>query len=159
MLAFFAERRPGPLTEDLWRAVGELAWLVARDDAQRQHTRRVWVDADLYIGQAPEGWIQARTAAETIQLLEEFTVHELSLAAGSEAEAVIDWLIEQESADRDPWPAERLVFHGEHAEVASDRLPAAIKSRRRLPLTLSSPGPLSRRATKPRHRQSGLKQP
>jgi len=116
LLAFFAERRPGPLTEDLWRAVGELAWLVACDDAQRQHTRRVWVDADLYTGQAPEGWIQTRSAAETIQLLEEFTVHELSLAAGPEAEAVIDWLIEQESAERDPWPAERLVFHGENAE-------------------------------------------
>jgi len=35
LLAFFEQRRPGPLTEDLWRAVGELAWLVARDDAQR----------------------------------------------------------------------------------------------------------------------------
>jgi HD domain len=118
LLAFFEQRRPGPLTEDLWRAVGELAWLVARDDAQRQHTRRVWVDADLYSGQAPEGWIQARSASEAIQLLEEFTVHELSLAAGPEAEAVIDWLIEQESDERDPWPAERLVFHGEDAGEA-----------------------------------------
>jgi HD domain len=31
-----ATRRPGPLTEDLWRAVGELAWLVARGEAQHE---------------------------------------------------------------------------------------------------------------------------
>ena len=72
----------------------------------------MWLDADLHSGQAPEGWIQARTATDAIHLLEEFTVHELSLEAGPEAETVIDWLIEQESAERDPWPAERLVFHG-----------------------------------------------
>jgi len=121
LLAFFQQRRPGPLTEDLWRAVGELAWLVARDDAQRLRPRRLWLDADLQAGQAPEGWIQARTAADAIRLLEEFTVHELSLEAGPEAEAVIDWLIEQESAERDPWPVERLVFHS---------LPGARTSRR-----------------------------
>jgi (p)ppGpp synthase/HD superfamily hydrolase len=39
LLEFFQARRPGPLTEDLRRAVSELAWLVARDDAQR--TRRL----------------------------------------------------------------------------------------------------------------------
>ena len=113
LLAFFGDRRPGPLTADLRRAVAELAWLVARDEAQRQRIRRVWVDADLHNRQAPEGWIQARGAADAIQLLGEFTVHELSLYAGPEAEAVIDWMIEQESADRDPWPAERLVYHGD----------------------------------------------
>jgi hypothetical protein len=31
---------------------------------------------------------------------------------------VIDWLIEQESDERDPWPAERLVFHREDAGEA-----------------------------------------
>jgi (p)ppGpp synthase/HD superfamily hydrolase len=31
LLTFFQERRPGPLTEDLRRAVAELAWLVAQD--------------------------------------------------------------------------------------------------------------------------------
>ena len=108
---FFRERRPGPLTEDLWRAVGELAWLVARDDAQRLLPRRVWVDPDLHTGQAPEGWIQATGAAEAIRLLDEFTVHELSLPCGSESETVIDWLIGRESAARDPWPADRLLFH------------------------------------------------
>jgi HD domain len=113
LLAFFVDRRPGPLTEDLKRAVAELAWLVARDEAQRRRTRRVWVDADLHNRQAPEGWIQARSAADAIQLLDEFTVHELSLSAGPDAEAVIDWLVEQEAADRDPWPAERLVYHGD----------------------------------------------
>ncbi len=36
LVEFFDRRRPGPLTEDLWRAVGELAWLVARDEAQHE---------------------------------------------------------------------------------------------------------------------------
>jgi hypothetical protein len=36
LVEFFERRRPGPLTEDLWRAVGELAWLVARDEAQHE---------------------------------------------------------------------------------------------------------------------------
>jgi len=121
LLAFFQKRRPGPLTEDLYRAVGELAWLVAHDDAQRLLPRRLWLDPDLHAGQAPDGWIQARTAADAIRLLEEFTVHELSLPAGPEAEAVIDWLIDQDSAERDPWPEERLVFHGGDAEVATSR--------------------------------------
>jgi hypothetical protein len=34
LVEFFERRRPAPLTEDLWRAVGDLAWLVARDEAQ-----------------------------------------------------------------------------------------------------------------------------
>ena len=33
LLALFSSLRPGPLTEDLWRAVGELAWLVSHDPA------------------------------------------------------------------------------------------------------------------------------
>jgi (p)ppGpp synthase/HD superfamily hydrolase len=33
LLDFFNRRRPGPLTEDLRCEVGELAWLVARDEA------------------------------------------------------------------------------------------------------------------------------
>ncbi|MGZ6617270.1 MAG: HD domain-containing protein, partial [Solirubrobacteraceae bacterium] len=43
LLAFFEARRPGPLTEDLLRAVGELSWLVARDDAQRSRHISLWV--------------------------------------------------------------------------------------------------------------------
>ena len=129
LLAFFQERRPGPLVEDLYRAVGELAWLVARDDAQRLLPRRLWLDPDLHAGQAPDGWIQARTAADAIQLLDEFTVHELSLPAGPEGEAVIDWLIEQDSEQRDPWPEERLVFHGEGAEAAVSRSAETIEFR------------------------------
>jgi hypothetical protein len=129
LLAFFERRRPGPLTEDLRRAVSELAWLVARDDAQRQLRRRVWLDRDLHMGQAPPGWIQVLTAAEAIQLLDEFIVHELSLPPGSEADAVVDWLIEQESADRDPWPVERLVFHGDDTDAAIGCYPETIVSR------------------------------
>ena len=39
LVEFFERRRPGPLTEDLWRAVGELAWLVARDRRSTATTR------------------------------------------------------------------------------------------------------------------------
>ena len=42
---------------------------------------------------------------------------------------MIDWLIEQESADRDPWPTERLVFHGEDAGDTIERLAGVIESR------------------------------
>jgi HD domain len=129
LLAFFGRRRPGPLTEDLRRAVSELAWLVARDDAQRRLRRRVWLDCDLHMGQAPPGWIQVLTAAEAIELLGEFVVHELSLPPGSEADAVVDWLIEEETADRDPWPVERLVFHGEDAAAEIERFAETIASR------------------------------
>ncbi len=34
LVEFFDQRRPGPLSEDLWRAVGELTWLVGRDQTQ-----------------------------------------------------------------------------------------------------------------------------
>lgn len=60
-------------------------------------------------------------------------MHELSLIAGPEAEAVIDWLIEQEAADRDPWPAERLVFHGDDAGLAIEQFAEAIESRSAVP--------------------------
>ena len=131
LLAFFERRRPGPLTEDLRRAVSELAWLVARENAHCMSRRRVWLDPDLHLGQAPPGWVQVLTARGAIQLLDEFIVHELSLSPGSEADAVVDWLIEQESAARDPWPVERLVFHGEDAEVAMERFAEPIASRSR----------------------------
>ncbi len=39
LVDFFDQRRPGPLTEDLRRAVGELAWLVARDQAYHAELR------------------------------------------------------------------------------------------------------------------------
>lgn len=41
LLAFFARRRPGPLTEDLRRAVDELARLVTSDDAAMSHDREL----------------------------------------------------------------------------------------------------------------------
>ena len=130
LLEVFRDRRPNPLTEDLRRAVSELAWLVARDDAQRQLPRRLWLDRDLHMGQAPSGWIQVLTAADAIRLLDEFGVHELSLPPGSEADAVVDWLIEEESADRDPWPVERLVFHGDDPEAPIERFAKMLASHR-----------------------------
>ena len=36
LLDFFERRRPGPLTADLERVVDELAWLIARDPAERE---------------------------------------------------------------------------------------------------------------------------
>ena len=42
---------------------------------------------------------------------------------------MVDWLIEQEAAERDPWPAERLVFHGEDAELAIERLAEPVERR------------------------------
>jgi len=34
LVKFLDQRRPGPLAEDLWRAVGELAWLSLYDAAE-----------------------------------------------------------------------------------------------------------------------------
>ena len=132
LLAFFQQLRPGALTEDLWRAVGERAWLVARNDATRLDPRRVWLDADLHNGQASIGWIQPRSAAVAIKLLEEFTMHELSLAPAPQAEQVIDWLIEQEQTDREPWPTERVLFHGNDADSALAQFVHAIERRSRV---------------------------
>jgi HD domain len=72
LLAFFQARRPGPLTEDLLRAVSELAWLVARDHAERCEQLWLRVDPDLHERQAPDGWVQVRTSGEAIALLDEF---------------------------------------------------------------------------------------
>lgn len=133
LLAFFERRRPGPLTEDLWRAVGELAWLVARDQAQRSQAVRLWLDPDLHGGQAPEGWVQVRTPDEAIQLLEAFPGRALSLAGASEARKVIDWLTDQAGAEgRDRWPTEQIAFHGEPTATAIEQLGAAIERHSRL---------------------------
>ena len=128
LLVFFDRRRPGPLTEDLWRAVGELAWLVAHDEAQRTEQVRLWLDPDLHDGQAPEGWIQVRTPDEAIQILEALPVLALSLADAPEAHKLIHWLIEQTESDGpDRWPAEEISFHGSPAPAANRQLDAAIE--------------------------------
>ncbi len=127
LLAFFEARRPGPLTEDLLRAVSELAWLVARDDAGRSEEISLWIDPDLHARQAPEGWIQVRTAGETIALLDEFPVQTLSFNAPTEASAVVHWLHEQDGEGRDRWPRDRIAFHGEHDLRVIDQLIAAIE--------------------------------
>jgi HD domain-containing protein len=131
LLAFFRARRPGPLTEDLLRAVSELAWLVARDHAQRHKPVSLWVDPDMHQRQAPEGWAQVCTAEDAIALLDEFSVHVISLHGPAEAYAVVHWLIEQDEAGRDRWPVERIAFHGEDAADAIDELIGAIESHSR----------------------------
>jgi HD domain len=129
LLALFERRRPGPLTEDLLRAVAELAWLVARDEAARSDAVRLWVDPDLHRGQAPERWVQVRTRGEAIQLLEAFEVRALSFDGTSEADRLIAWLTEQaEAQGRDLWPTERIAVHGEPAEATLEQLDAAIES-------------------------------
>ena len=127
LLAFFEVRRAGPLTEDLLRAVAELSWLVARDDAQRSRRIALWVEPDLHTRQAPPGWIQVRTAGETIALLDEFAVQVLSFDAVADASAVVRWLHEQDANGRDRWPCEKIRFHGEHDPHAIDQLIAAIE--------------------------------
>jgi hypothetical protein len=126
LLAFFQTRRPGPLTEDLLRAVSELAWLVARDHAQRHTQLWLWVDPDLHERPAPDGWAQVRTPREAIALLDEFPVQVLSLHGLAEGSPVIDWLIERGTAGRDRWPREQIGFHGTRASVAIDELIRAI---------------------------------
>jgi hypothetical protein len=116
LLAYFRARRPGPLTEDLRRAVAELAWLVAQDDAQRSGVIRLWLDPDLHGGQAPEGWVQVCSAADAITLLDAYVVTVLSLGSSEDAKLVIEWLREQSHAEqRDRWPLEQIGFHGECA--------------------------------------------
>ena len=127
LLAFFERRRPGPLTQDLRRAVAELAWLVARDDAQRAQAVRIWLDPDLHDGQAPEGWIQARTPDEAIQLLDAYDVIALSTGGQSDPSTITDWLIEQaETAGRDRWPHEQISLHGNPSEAAVEQLDRAV---------------------------------
>ena len=112
LLAFFQNRRPGPLTEDLLRAVGELSWLVANDEAQRTERVQLWLDPDFHDAQAPEPWIQVRTADEAIQLLEAFPVSALSLDGTADAFHVIGWLTEQTVEEgQDRWPKEEIAFH------------------------------------------------
>lgn len=127
LLTFFQRRRPGPLTEDLERAVTELAWLVARDHAQRHGQLWLWVDPDLNGRQAPGGWAQVRTPAEAIELLAAFPADRLSFCGPGDAIPVIQWLIEQEGRDR--WPIDPITFHGTHAGVTVDQLIRAIERR------------------------------
>ena len=122
LLDFFERRRPGQLTEDLWRAVGELAWLVARDEAARSDELLMWLDADLYRRQAPEGWIQVRSSEEGIQLLTEYRVGSLSLSDTAELDALIEWLAG--APERRP---AAVRFHGEPSAEARAKLAAALE--------------------------------
>ena len=126
LLAFFQDRRFGSLTEDLLRAVSELAWLVARDHAERCEQLWLWVDPDFHERQAPDGWAQVRTSGEAIALLDEYSVHVLSRHGPVEASPVIHWLGERDAEGRDRWSAERIAFHGKDATVAIDQLIGAI---------------------------------
>jgi hypothetical protein len=114
------------LTEDLARAVGELSWLVARDDAQRSDRLRLWVDPDLHSRQAPSGWIQVRTARETVALLDESAVQKVSFDAPEQASAVANRLLAEEASGRDCRPRDGITFHGEHDPRAIDELIATI---------------------------------
>ena len=128
LVEFFERRRPGPLTEDLWRAVGELAWLVARDQAQHSEQLRLWLDPDLHDGQAPEGWVQVRSRDEAVQLLQAFPVLALSLYDAPEAHRLVHWLIDQaEARGRDLWPSEEISFHGSARPAAWRQLQGAIE--------------------------------
>ena len=134
LLAVFERRRPGPLTDDLARAVDEIVWVLAVEDAQHAGRRRLWVDTDLRAAHAPEGWIHVRTAAQAIELMEAFCVHELSLETGPTADTVIHWLIDRGPDDPLLWPDVWLSFHGGDADTWLNRFawagsdPAAVSS-------------------------------
>ena len=134
LLAFFERRQPGPLTEDLGRAIDEIVWVLAVEDARRLTRRRLWVDADLHTTHSPEGWIQVRTASQAIELMEKFSVHEVSLEAGPGADAVLHWLAGRGPDDPLAWPTVWVSFHGAQAETWFDRLswtgsvPSAVSS-------------------------------
>jgi hypothetical protein len=126
LLAFFEIRRPGPLTEDLLRAVNELTWLAARDDAQRGEWLWVWVDPDVHACQAPDGWVQVRTPRQAIGLLNEFSVQVLSLHGAADASPIIRWLVAEDTSGRDRWPEQKIAFHGQDEPVAIDEYIRAI---------------------------------
>jgi hypothetical protein len=102
LLAVFEVKRPGALTQDLWRAVGELAWMVAKDEAEGMDVVRLWLDPDLHRGQAPEGWVQVRTVEEAIVILEDFPVSELSAVDGADLSELVNWLLEMEAVGHLP---------------------------------------------------------
>lgn len=130
LLEFFVHHRPGPLTEDLTRAVAELAWLVAENEAESSPRVRLWLDPDLYRGQAPEGWIQLRTPDEAIAMLDRFDVDSLSLDDGPDAPRVIVWLLEQEETGAaSHWPSGEVSFHGRPAPSSVSQLTAATELR------------------------------
>jgi HD domain len=129
LLAFFQKRRPGPMTEDLLRAVGELSWLVASDEAQRTERLQLWLDPDFHEAQAPEPWIQVRTADEAIQLLEAFPACALSLDGTADAVHVIGWLTDQTAEEgRDRWPTEEIAFHDDLNPTVEKRLSVQIEA-------------------------------
>jgi hypothetical protein len=140
LLAFFAMRRPGPLTEDLLRAVNELTWLSAHDAAQRSESLWLWVDPDVHGRQAPDGWVQVRTARQAIALLGEFSVQVLSLPGAAAASPVIRWLVERDRSGRDCWPEQKIVFHGQDGPVAIDEQIRAIDRHYERATADSTPG-------------------
>ncbi len=142
LLSFFQARCPGPLTEDLQRAVAELAWLVACDHAERHSPLCLWVDPDLHARQAPDGWAQVRTAGEAIQLLDRYEVMAVSFLGPAEASRVIHWLIDQDTEGRDRWPTRQLVFHGTDPGPATDELIRAIEEHCRSTRGRTQPNPL-----------------
>jgi HD domain len=127
LLASFQANRPGPLTEDLLRALAELAWLIARDDAQRHERLWLWVDPDLHARQAPRGWVHVRTAAEAIALLEDYPVQTVSFYEPAEAARVVRWLSEQDADGHGCWPQRRIGFHGKHDPRGTDELIATVE--------------------------------
>lgn len=122
LLAYLERRRPGPLTDDLARAIDEIVWVLAVQDAERVGLRRLWMDSDLRNPQTPDGWIQVRTAAQAIELMEDFRVHEVSLERGPDADRVIRWLVDRGPDDPLLWPKVWLSFHGANADSWFDGL-------------------------------------
>ena len=96
---------------------------------------RVWLDDDLVHRQAPEGWIQATTVPEVIELLDTGGVVELSLdydlgddRLHGRGIDVINWLGEQQEVHgRSLWPGDGITLHTANA-YGRDMMAKAIRA-------------------------------
>ena len=93
---------------------------------------RVWLDDDLEDRDAPTGWVQTTTVAQTVALLETGRVVELSLDNDlggdehGEGKQVVDFICEQQFLyGRLLWPADGLTLHTANAN-ARDQMARAI---------------------------------
>ena len=112
----------------------------ARQDALGRHIPeegelRVWLDDDLEVRVAPEGWIHVTTAPECIELLDTGRVIELSLDhdLGDDRQFgrgidVPNWLgQQQEIHDRLLWPRDGVTIHSANP-YGRDAMARAIRS-------------------------------
>jgi hypothetical protein len=95
---------------------------------------RVWLDDDLKWRKAADDWVHTTTVAQTVALLDQRHVIELSLdndlgddAAFGQGKFVVDYLCEQQEVGaRLLWPQDGLTIHSANAN-ARDEMTRAIE--------------------------------